>query len=80
MGETQERERVLSHFSRRYLQCNTNTILNEGKLYEQCVELMFITLKETPGRALALCTNWSSAPLRFRQRSHFDLCCDAAQH
>uniref|UniRef100_A0A4W4EEH4 SEC7 domain-containing protein n=1 Tax=Electrophorus electricus TaxID=8005 RepID=A0A4W4EEH4_ELEEL len=30
-GETQERERVLSHFSRRYLQCNPNTIPNEGK-------------------------------------------------
>ncbi|KAI4894259.1 hypothetical protein NFI96_002105 [Prochilodus magdalenae] len=31
MGETQERERVLSHFSRRYLQCNPNTIPNEGR-------------------------------------------------
>ncbi|TSK22593.1 PH and SEC7 domain-containing protein 1 [Bagarius yarrelli] len=28
IGETQERERVLFHFSRRYLQCNPNTIPN----------------------------------------------------
>uniref|UniRef100_A0A8C8CB89 Pleckstrin and Sec7 domain containing a n=1 Tax=Oncorhynchus tshawytscha TaxID=74940 RepID=A0A8C8CB89_ONCTS len=31
MGETQERERVLAHFSRRYLQCNPNAIPSEGK-------------------------------------------------
>lgn len=32
MGETQERERVLSHFSKRYLQCNPNTIPSEGAI------------------------------------------------
>jgi len=37
VGETQERERVLSHFSKRYLQCNPNTIPNEGKSYKHCV-------------------------------------------
>ncbi|CAB1337933.1 unnamed protein product [Coregonus sp. 'balchen'] len=30
MGETQERERVLAHFSRRYLHCNPKLIPSEG--------------------------------------------------
>ena len=30
-GETQERERVLLHFSRRYLQCNPQSFNSEGK-------------------------------------------------
>ena len=30
-GETQERERVLVHFSRRYLQCNPGAYNSEGK-------------------------------------------------
>ncbi|KAF7643016.1 hypothetical protein LDENG_00246360, partial [Lucifuga dentata] len=30
MGETQERERVLSHFSHRYMQCNANAISSQG--------------------------------------------------
>lgn len=29
-GETQERERILAHFSRRYLQCNPSLKLSEG--------------------------------------------------
>lgn len=35
MGETQERERVLSHFSRRYLDCNPNLMPSEGKNLEK---------------------------------------------
>lgn len=31
MGETQERERVLSHFSKRYLYCNPRVIPSEGE-------------------------------------------------
>ena len=31
MGETQERERVLTHFSRRYCQCNPDDSTSEGK-------------------------------------------------
>lgn len=31
MGETQERERVLAHFSQRYYECNPNSISSEGK-------------------------------------------------
>lgn len=31
MGETQERERVLSHFSKRYLDCNPRVIPSEGE-------------------------------------------------
>lgn len=31
MGETQERERVLSHFSKRYLSCNPRVIPSEGE-------------------------------------------------
>lgn len=31
MGETQERERVLSHFSKRYWECNPRVIPSEGE-------------------------------------------------
>lgn len=30
-GETQERERVLVHFSKRYLECNPGTFNSQGK-------------------------------------------------
>lgn len=33
MGETQERERVLAHFSQRYYECNPNAISSEGKKF-----------------------------------------------
>ena len=36
-GETQERERVLVHFSRRYLQCNPGSYNSEGTSYVPCV-------------------------------------------
>ncbi|XP_050982208.1 uncharacterized protein psda [Labeo rohita] len=42
MGETQERERVLSHFSKRYLQCNPNTILNEDSVHTLTCALMLL--------------------------------------
>lgn len=32
-GETQERERVLVHFSRRYLDCNPGTFNSQGELF-----------------------------------------------
>lgn len=31
MGETQERERVLVHFSKRFCHCNQKTLTSEGK-------------------------------------------------
>ena len=31
IGETQERERVLAHFSHRYMQCNPGSYNSEGK-------------------------------------------------
>jgi len=31
-GETQERERILAHFSRRYLDCNPRSFNSEGTL------------------------------------------------
>lgn len=31
MGETQERERVLAHFSQRYFQCNPGALSSEGE-------------------------------------------------
>lgn len=31
MGETQERERVLAHFSQRYSECNPKAISSEGE-------------------------------------------------
>ncbi|KAK3554010.1 hypothetical protein QTP70_019125, partial [Hemibagrus guttatus] len=42
VGETQERERVLSHFSRRYLQCNTNTVLTEESVHTLTCALMLL--------------------------------------
>ncbi|KAJ8359532.1 hypothetical protein SKAU_G00160570 [Synaphobranchus kaupii] len=42
MGETQERERVLSHFSRRYLQCNPNTIPSEDSVHTLTCALMLL--------------------------------------
>ena len=33
MGETQERERVLVHFSKRFLDCNPNTFNSQGIIY-----------------------------------------------
>ncbi|XP_031434946.1 PH and SEC7 domain-containing protein 1 isoform X2 [Clupea harengus] len=42
MGETQERERVLSHYSRRYLQCNPNTIPNEDSVHTLTCALMLL--------------------------------------
>jgi len=32
-GETQERERILAHFSRRYLECNPGTFYSEGNIF-----------------------------------------------
>ena len=37
MGETQERERVLIHFSNRYFYCNPDTIASQGNLMEMFV-------------------------------------------
>ncbi|XP_066549423.1 uncharacterized protein LOC136715914 [Amia ocellicauda] len=42
MGETQERERVLSHFSRRYLSCNPNTIPSEDGVHTLTCALMLL--------------------------------------
>jgi len=33
VGETQERERVLAHFSRRYLDCNPGNFNSEGTVF-----------------------------------------------
>jgi len=32
-GETQERERILAHFSRRYLDCNSGSFNSEGTVW-----------------------------------------------
>nr|XP_015203289.1 PREDICTED: uncharacterized protein LOC102697806 isoform X2 [Lepisosteus oculatus] len=42
MGETQERERVLSHFSRRYHSCNPNTIPSEDSVHTLTCALMLL--------------------------------------
>lgn len=34
VGETQERERVLHHFSTRYIECNPVTITGPGAVYQ----------------------------------------------
>ncbi|XP_039624486.1 uncharacterized protein LOC120538928 [Polypterus senegalus] len=42
MGETQERERVLSHFSRRYLACNPDSIPSEDGVHTLTCALMLL--------------------------------------
>uniref|UniRef100_A0A4W5P898 Pleckstrin and Sec7 domain containing n=1 Tax=Hucho hucho TaxID=62062 RepID=A0A4W5P898_9TELE len=42
MGETQERERVLAHFSRRYLQCNPKAIPSEDSVHTLTCALMLL--------------------------------------
>lgn len=43
-GETQERERVLVHFSKRYLDCNPGTFNSQGKHSLCCTTLICIQL------------------------------------
>ncbi|XP_027885070.1 uncharacterized protein LOC114151824 isoform X4 [Xiphophorus couchianus] len=42
MGETQERERVLSHFSRRYLECNPKVLPSEDAAHTLTCALMLL--------------------------------------
>ncbi|XP_069720371.1 PH and SEC7 domain-containing protein 1 isoform X2 [Phaenicophaeus curvirostris] len=42
MGETQERERVLAHFSQRYYECNPNTISSEDGAHTLTCALMLL--------------------------------------
>uniref|UniRef100_H2TAZ2 Pleckstrin and Sec7 domain containing n=1 Tax=Takifugu rubripes TaxID=31033 RepID=H2TAZ2_TAKRU len=42
MGETQERERVLSHFSKRYLSCNPRVIPSEDAVHTLTCALMLL--------------------------------------
>uniref|UniRef100_A0A8C4DIN3 PH and SEC7 domain-containing protein 1 n=1 Tax=Dicentrarchus labrax TaxID=13489 RepID=A0A8C4DIN3_DICLA len=42
MGETQERERVLSHFSKRYLDCNPRVIPSEDAVHTLTCALMLL--------------------------------------
>ncbi|XP_074855916.1 PH and SEC7 domain-containing protein 1 isoform X2 [Carettochelys insculpta] len=42
MGETQERERVLAHFSQRYYQCNPSTVSSEDGVHTLTCALMLL--------------------------------------
>uniref|UniRef100_A0A8C6TLD4 Pleckstrin and Sec7 domain containing n=1 Tax=Neogobius melanostomus TaxID=47308 RepID=A0A8C6TLD4_9GOBI len=42
VGETQERERVLSHFSRRYFDCNPNAVPSEDAVHTLTCALMLL--------------------------------------
>ncbi|XP_054881561.1 PH and SEC7 domain-containing protein-like [Poeciliopsis prolifica] len=42
MGETQERERVLAHFSRRYRQCNPQTLSTEDSVHTLTCAVMLL--------------------------------------
>ncbi|XP_068875587.1 PH and SEC7 domain-containing protein 1 isoform X4 [Aphelocoma coerulescens] len=42
MGETQERERVLAHFSQRYYECNPNSISSEDGAHTLTCALMLL--------------------------------------
>uniref|UniRef100_A0A674P0P2 Pleckstrin and Sec7 domain containing n=1 Tax=Takifugu rubripes TaxID=31033 RepID=A0A674P0P2_TAKRU len=51
MGETQERERVLSHFSKRYLSCNPRVIPSEDAVHTLTCALMLLNT-DLHGQAL----------------------------
>ncbi|XP_063291092.1 PH and SEC7 domain-containing protein 1 isoform X1 [Pelobates fuscus] len=42
MGETQERERILAHFSQRYHQCNSNSVSSEDGVHTLTCALMLL--------------------------------------
>uniref|UniRef100_A0A8C6Q0D0 Pleckstrin and Sec7 domain containing n=1 Tax=Nothobranchius furzeri TaxID=105023 RepID=A0A8C6Q0D0_NOTFU len=42
MGETQERERVLAHFSRRYVECNPKAVMSEDAVHTLTCALMLL--------------------------------------
>uniref|UniRef100_A0A3Q2WVQ5 Pleckstrin and Sec7 domain containing a n=1 Tax=Haplochromis burtoni TaxID=8153 RepID=A0A3Q2WVQ5_HAPBU len=42
MGETQERERVLAHFSRRYRQCNSESLTSEDSVHTLTCAIMLL--------------------------------------
>lgn len=42
MGETQERERVLIHFSNRYYQCNPSIIASQGTANMISLQLSYL--------------------------------------
>uniref|UniRef100_A0A3B5REQ7 SEC7 domain-containing protein n=1 Tax=Xiphophorus maculatus TaxID=8083 RepID=A0A3B5REQ7_XIPMA len=42
MGETQERERVLAHFSRRYRQCNPETLSTDDSIHTLTCAVMLL--------------------------------------
>uniref|UniRef100_A0A8C6TI80 Pleckstrin and Sec7 domain containing n=1 Tax=Neogobius melanostomus TaxID=47308 RepID=A0A8C6TI80_9GOBI len=51
VGETQERERVLSHFSRRYFDCNPNAVPSEDAVHTLTCALMLLNT-DLHGQAL----------------------------
>lgn len=42
MGETQERERVLVHFSKRFCHCNPEALTSEGKCH--CIDTLIMVM------------------------------------
>ena len=54
MGETQERERVLTHFSRRYCQCNPDDSTSEGTAARPTLPTPLCPPHSAPSRPLFL--------------------------
>lgn len=69
MGETQERERVLAHFSRRFRQCNPESLTSEGTSARPPV---------CPSFTCPSCL--TCATLSLRQHPHSDLRRHVAEH
>uniref|UniRef100_A0A3Q4NAS2 SEC7 domain-containing protein n=1 Tax=Neolamprologus brichardi TaxID=32507 RepID=A0A3Q4NAS2_NEOBR len=83
MGETQERERVLSHFSRRYLDCNPKVIPSEDAVHTLTCALMLLNtdlhgqvgiMLECVSVKLEVCSKCVGAHMINKERELFKLC------
>ena len=54
-GETQERERILAHFSRRYLECNPGTFNSEGNIFCRLMQIHPVSEKTVQ---ISFCQNF----------------------
>lgn len=72
MGETQERERVLAHFSQRYYECNPNAISSEGKKLHVCEASVCVCACVCFRGAFVSSVNVLKLKLESRQRAYTD--------
>lgn len=62
-GETQERERVLVHFSHRFLECNPGTFNSQGERERERLELCNSTICQQMWRQREALEEWRKAAI-----------------